>query len=155
MATEKWQAEFGANAGAEGSVILHATAVSFAGNAVLLTGRSGAGKSSLALQLMAYGATLVSDDRTRIERQGSDLVATAPDTIRGSIEARGIGILAAEAAEQATVALAVDLDRPETERLPVSREYEVLGVALPLLLRVDAPHFAPAVLQWLRAGRIA
>ncbi|MFQ5437976.1 MAG: HPr kinase/phosphorylase, partial [Paracoccaceae bacterium] len=45
-------------------MIVHAGAVAFDRRAVLILGPSGSGKSSLALELMSRGASLVSDDRT-------------------------------------------------------------------------------------------
>ena len=135
--------------------MLHGTCVADRGRAVLIRGASGRGKSSLALQLMAYGATLVADDQTQLHRREAGLWASAPASIRGLIEARGVGILQAETMAEARLALVVDLDQTETDRLPHPREARILDVALPLLWAVDAPHFAAAILQWLRHGRNA
>lgn len=133
---------------------LHATTVGLGDRGLLILGAAGRGKSELALQLMAYGATLVADDRTLITRRGHALVAFAPETIRGMIEMRGIGILAADALEATTLVLAVDLDRQEQERLPPAREWEALGLRLPLLHGVKSIHFAAGLLQYLRSGRV-
>ncbi|WP_435140565.1 HPr kinase/phosphorylase [Pseudopelagicola sp. nBUS_19] len=94
-------------------LLLHASCVSFDGRAVLITGVSGCGKSGLALQLMALGASLVSDDQTEIALRDDFLIARAPVAIRGIIEARGLGILNAETVEQARVVLMIDMDRSE------------------------------------------
>ncbi|WP_411911809.1 HPr kinase/phosphorylase [Rhodovulum sulfidophilum] len=134
------------------SCILHASTVAHRGRAVLIRGASGAGKSALALQLMALGAELVADDRTILTRTGSGLLASAPEAIRGLIEARRVGLLRAAAVASAPVVLAVDLDTSETERLPPARVTEILGESLPLLRRVDRPYFAAAILQYLIAG---
>ena len=131
----------------------HATTVALEGRALLIEGASGAGKSALALQLMAFGAALVSDDRTDLHRDGEQVIASAPPAIRGLIEARGLGLLNADTAPPAPVAALVDLDRIETDRLPPLRQVTLLGCRLPLLLRVESIHFAPALLQFLRAGR--
>lgn len=132
--------------------ILHASCVAFDGRGVLITGASGSGKSALALHLLALGGTLVSDDRVRLARAAGSVHASAPDAITGMIEARGVGLLRAPAA-QATLALAVDLDAEESQRLPPWREIDLLGCSLPLLRRVSAPHFAPAIVLFLRHGR--
>lgn len=60
-----------------GYVSLHATALEISGRAVLLTGPTGAGKSTLAAELMQAGAQLVSDDLTvlRIGQDGSPAFA--------------------------------------------------------------------------------
>lgn len=135
--------------------ILHASCVAIAGRAVLIRGASGAGKSSLALQCIGLGAALVSDDRTAVTYVQGQVVAQAPDSISGLIEARGVGLLNSPAAGSVAVALVVDLDQTENERLPPMRETLVLGQPIPMLLDVDAPYFPAAVLQYLRHGRRA
>lgn len=139
----------------ETEINLHASAVALEGAAVCILGASGAGKSALALQLMAMGAGLVSDDRCLIWREGANLRVDAPDPIRGRIEARGVGILNARAVGPAAVALWVDLDRVEDHRLPPDREKVCLGVSRPILHNIQAQHFAAAILQYLKAGRNA
>lgn len=134
---------------------LHASCVAIDGRAVLISGASGSGKSTMALQMMALGAVLVADDQTVVRNRDRRLWVSAPDSIRGKIEARGVGILKAKAVRDAELVLAVDLDREEEDRLPHPRETRILGTALPLCLRVDAAHFAAAILQYLREGRDA
>lgn len=134
---------------------LHASCVALNGRAVLISGASGTGKSALALQLLGFGARLVADDRTVVTRRGDRLWASVPQSIRGKIEARGVGILKADPLREAEIVLAVDLDREEVDRLPHPRETHILGKAIPLCLRVDAAHFAAAILQYLREGRDA
>lgn len=135
--------------------ILHASCVAVSGRGVLILGASGAGKSGLALQLMALGAQLVSDDRTRLIRRDDCVIARAPAAIAGRIEARGLGILGAEALTEAAVHLVVDLDRAEPDRLPPLREYPLLGLAVPLCHRSETVHFPAAIVQYIRGGRIA
>lgn len=137
------------------TMVMHATTVAFGGAAVLITGPSGAGKSALALQLMALGAVLVSDDKTCLQDADDGLWARAPASIKGMIEARGVGILAASTCEAAIVRLIVDLAHEEVERLPVQRHQIVLGQTLPVLHNVKAAHFAAAILQYLKGGRTA
>lgn len=141
--------------GGDKACVLHASCVALDKSAVLILGASGAGKSSLALQLMAHGADLVSDDRTCI-RNGSDgLLASAPATIKGLIEARGLGVLVAAPCPVAHIRLIVDLDQIEPDRLPPKRNYNLLGQTLPLLHNVKAAHFAAAILLYLKGGRNA
>ncbi|WP_299368181.1 HPr kinase/phosphatase C-terminal domain-containing protein [uncultured Tateyamaria sp.] len=131
---------------------VHATAVALEGRGVLITGQAGRGKSSLALQFMAWGATLVSDDQTELWVQKGALWARAPATIEGLIEARGIGILTAVAAPSEIV-FCVTLDAPETDRIPNARQKEYLGVTVPLLHKVDSPAWPAGILQYLRGTR--
>ena len=116
---------------------LHASTVAMDGRAVLITGPSGAGKSDLALRLLDRGFTLVSDDRTIVRKDGDRLVASAPPTIAGKLEVRGVGIVEMETATDVPVALVVELTS-DIERLPDdSRERPILGVGIPLVT-IDA-----------------
>lgn len=132
---------------------LHATCVAVEGRGCLITGPSGSGKSGLALQMMALGARLVADDRVTLSLRDGALWATCPAPIRGMIEARGLGLLHAEALEGVEPVLTVDLSRTETERLPPQREVDYLGRSVALVLGSAAPHFPASLLLYLRAGR--
>jgi serine kinase of HPr protein (carbohydrate metabolism regulator) len=108
-----------------------------AGRAVMIAGPSGSGKSDLALRLIDGGFSLVSDDQTLVRRDGNRLLATAPPSIAGKLEIRGIGIVELEPSSDVPVALFVELTS-EIERLPDdSRERTILGVRVPLV-SVDA-----------------
>lgn len=132
---------------------MHASCVALAGRAALIVGRSGSGKSALALQLMALGAELVADDVTELRRLPEALSASAPPALIGLVEARGMGLLAAEHARSALVALVVDLDEAEGRRHPPARTTTIGGVELPLIRKVEGAHFPAAVLQRLKGGR--
>nr|WP_298919646.1 HPr kinase/phosphatase C-terminal domain-containing protein [uncultured Roseobacter sp.] len=133
--------------------LLHASCVALRGRAVLIQGESGSGKSGLALELMAYGAELVSDDQTVLLELDGALWATAPASIKGLIEARGVGILTAKSCGSAEVVLAVDMDAEEQRRLPHPNEKTIAGVRVPVFHKVDTRYFPAAILQYLRVGR--
>jgi len=133
---------------------LHASCVALDGRGLLIMGAAGSGKSALALRMMAYGAELVSDDQTILTSRDGWPVASAPEALRGMIEARGIGLLAATACPAARVVLAIDLDIAETDRLPPDRELDLPGQPVPLLHKVATGHGAAALLQYLRGGRV-
>lgn len=137
----------------QGTAILHASAVALEGRAVLLMGASGSGKSSLSLSLMAFGASLVGDDRVQIEAVDDALYVRPAPNLAGLIEARGIGILRAAYSGRAEVALAVDLDQTETRRLPDARMTHLLGIGVPCIHKGAFPTFPAAILQYLKAGR--
>lgn len=115
------------------SETLHATSVAINGRVVLLRGPSGSGKSDLALRLIDRGAALVSDDYTLVKRVDGRLIATAPDTIRGKMEVRGIGIVAMAALSDAPVALIADLFDP-VDRMPLEPVLRnVAGIDVPVV----------------------
>jgi serine kinase of HPr protein (carbohydrate metabolism regulator) len=107
------------------------------GRAILITGASGSGKSDLSLRLIDRGFRLVSDDQTIVRRDGERLIASAPPSIKGKLEIRGIGIVEMETVGEVPVALLVELTS-EIQRLPdESRERPLLGINLPLVT-IDA-----------------
>lgn len=136
-----------------GPQILHASCITAFGRGLLLRGRSGSGKSSLALALMALGAELVADDRVVLECRGDHIVACAPPPLRGLIEARGLGLLNAAWVREAPVRFAVDLDQTEPDRMPPPRHLALLGHEIPLFYRIENIHFASMLMQLLKAGR--
>ncbi|MEN8896531.1 MAG: HPr kinase/phosphatase C-terminal domain-containing protein [Yoonia sp.] len=131
---------------------VHANCVALGDRGVLITGASGSGKSALSLELMAYGAALVSDDQVTLENRNGTLIATAPPSISGLIEARGFGILKAIALPQATVVLVVDMDQQATGRLPDLQVATFLECALPLHYPAKGLSLGPAIMQFLRGG---
>jgi len=135
--------------------VIHASCVSVNGNGMLILGPSGSGKSWLSLEMMALGATLVADDRCVLDVEDGRLIASAPDSIVGKIEARGIGILNAAYAPQADVQFALDLTEIETARLPEAKSRKIMGVTTPLYSKPEQGLHAAAYLQLLKAGRNA
>ncbi|MBS0471196.1 MAG: aldolase [Proteobacteria bacterium] len=123
---------------------------------ILLFGKSGSGKSDLALRLIALGAELVSDDRTDLRVARGRLVATAPKSIAGLIEVRGVGIARMAHSARATIALAVELDR-KPQRLPEAARYRPLPALAegPRLIALDAfEASAPLKVLIAAAGRL-
>ena len=132
---------------------LHASTVARDGRAVLIIGPSGSGKSDLALRLIDRGFALVSDDRTLVRKVGERLLASAPPTIAGKLEVRGIGIVEMEVVAEMPVALVVELSS-EIERLPErTRERAILGVSVPVIT-VDAMTASAAAKVALGLDRV-
>jgi serine kinase of HPr protein (carbohydrate metabolism regulator) len=116
---------------------LHASTVAVDGRAVIISGPSGSGKSDLALRMLDRGFKLVSDDRTILRKAGDRLLASAPATINGKLEIRGVGIVDMESVSDVPVALIVELTS-DIQRLPDDdRERLIMGISIPLV-RVDA-----------------
>jgi HPr kinase/phosphorylase len=122
---------------------------------VLITGAPGAGKSTLALSLMALGAELVADDQTELFLEDDNVMARCPATLRGLIEARGLGILTAPPAGPSRVVVTVDLDLPEPDRLPPRRKVTLLGNEVDLVLGRGNDHLPASLLCYLQGTRHA
>jgi serine kinase of HPr protein (carbohydrate metabolism regulator) len=119
---------------------VHATCVMVSGVGVLLQGRSGSGKSDLALRLLDRGHQLVSDDYTIVRRdEGNVLIASAPPNIAGKIEVRGVGIFYHDFVSEARLGLIILLDEPPV-RLPASPP-EMRFVAEAMLPAIALPPF--------------
>lgn len=74
--------------------IIHGSMVDVYGIGVLLTGRSGIGKSEVALDLVSRGHRLVADDVVTIVRRTSGvLIGQANEALRYHMEIRGLGII--------------------------------------------------------------
>lgn len=64
------------------------------GTGVLLRGRSGSGKSSLALELVARGHALVADDAVELRAAGPGcIIASTPEPLVGFLAVPGLGII--------------------------------------------------------------
>ena len=126
---------------------VHASCVAIGGRAVLLAGRSGAGKSDLALRLVDRGAVLVSDDYTELRRSAGRLLARAPATIAGRIEVRGVGVVELPAAADVPVCLYADLEAPP-ERLQDAETIRIAGESLPCVAVAALEASAPLKLEY-------
>jgi HPr kinase/phosphorylase len=73
---------------------IHGTLVDINGVGVLIRGKSGIGKSEVALELVRRGHQLVADDRVDIyESSEGNVIGEAPEILRKYLEIRGIGIV--------------------------------------------------------------
>lgn len=110
---------------------------------MLIEGRSGAGKSDLALRLLDRGAELVSDDYTVLRCVGDRLIAKAPTAIAGKIEVRGVGLLCQAYTVEAPVHLIVSVDEP-VPRLPEeARTRTIAGIVVPIVALAALEASAP------------
>ena len=108
---------------------INATCVEIDSKGVLLRGPSGSGKSDLALRLIDSGANLIADDYTEVENIDGQLIAAAPEPIKGLLEVRGVGVVRTECQDGTEVALVVDLVAADrVERLPGETFDDILGV---------------------------
>jgi HPr kinase/phosphorylase len=76
------------------TISVHGSLVDVYGTGMLFTGRSGIGKSEIALDLVERGHRLVADDRVRIDKKAEKvLIGTAPEITRNIMEVRGVGLI--------------------------------------------------------------
>lgn len=72
---------------------LHGVLLDVIGVGVLVTGKSGIGKSETALDLVQRGHRLVADDVIQIQRHGTHVVGKAAGVLGHHMEIRGLGII--------------------------------------------------------------
>lgn len=140
--------------------VLHGTFLHVHGVGVLLEGVPGAGKSALALDLIARGHALVADDAVEVVHPAPGiLLGRCPGVIEGFLETRGLGVLdvrrmhgARAVRSAARLDLIVKLDTGKaraltaTERLQGRRgTRRVLGEAVPVLTLRRGPNLAALV----------
>ena len=113
-------------------ISLHGTLVDISGVGVLIRGKSGLGKSEVALELVRRGHQLVADDRVDIyQRELGIIVGEAPDLLKEYLEIRGIGIVnvvklfgAKAYKETKKIMLVVDLEKWDPKK-----DYDRLGIS--------------------------
>ncbi|MHA6260737.1 HPr(Ser) kinase/phosphatase [Sporosarcina sp. CAU 1771] len=110
---------------------VHGVLVDVYGIGILITGKSGIGKSETALELVKRGHRLVADDAVEIRQVAENiLIGKAPELIEHMIEIRGIGIIdimtlfgASAIKGDARISIVLDLEVWEAEK-----EYDRLGL---------------------------
>lgn len=73
--------------------MVHGTMVDVYGIGILISGKSGIGKSEVALDLVERGHRLVSDDVVMLTKKSNILIASATEMNKHFMEIRGLGIL--------------------------------------------------------------
>ena len=117
-------------------MLIHASCAARHGSGVLLTGAPGSGKSDLLLRLLDRGFALVADDQVEV----IDGVASAPPSLAGLLEIRGLGIVRLPYERSVPLALVAAIGRDD--RLPTPKRHD-LG---PPLIMID-PALASAPIR--------
>lgn len=124
---------------------IHGVLMDIDGIGVLITGKSGIGKSEAALELVHRGHRLIADDAVEIKKIENKLYGSCPENIRYFMEIRGIGIINVKSMygvsgvlPEKKIMLSVELEKwkegKEYERLGLDEHYtEILGVKVPKL----------------------
>ena len=136
------------------SLTLHASAVTAHGRGLLILGSAGAGKTTLAVEMIALGARLIADDRTEVANGAEGLKLSAPQALSGLVELRGIGLIRLPALASAPLAFAVDLDHEAGSRLPEPGVLPLLDTAVPRIFGKGRAGLAPALMALLQAGAL-
>ena len=114
---------------------IHASLIVINGKGVLIRGKSGSGKSDLALRFIyEEKAKLVADDRVDIWVEDGIVKGKAPKELYGMLEIRGVGIsVLDDIIEETTIDLVVDLvdSIDKVERMPEKEFLDILGVKIP------------------------
>ncbi len=125
------------------STEVHGVLVDVLGIGVLVTGKSGIGKSEAALDLVVRGHRLVADDVVRVRRQGRGVMGRGAEILGHHMEIRGLGIInikdlfgIAAVRETKRIELVVELkewaEGMEYDRLGFDDIHEeLLGIAIP------------------------
>ena len=126
----------------------HASSVEIEGKGVLLRGKSGSGKSDLALRLVDGGGTLISDDYTEIHIRNGAIYLKAPPEIGGKIEVRGLGLLPLPVVCDIPLALVFDLmPYNQIERAPAADVTVFDGLEIPRRALDPFMASAPAIVR--------
>ena len=128
-----------------GSFIMHATCVDINGSGVLIVGRSGSGKSSLAINLLALGSTLVADDQCELVKKNNRFRISKPASLPNSIEIRGVGLVSVPMVVETSLDWVVNMDEAETERMPDLRFTEIDGYKIPTIFGKNMDDLASRI----------
>ncbi|WP_036728709.1 HPr(Ser) kinase/phosphatase [Peptoniphilus mikwangii] len=122
----------------------HAVLLDVYGVGVLITGKSGIGKSETALDLISKGSKLISDDSVIIKKIDDRLIGKSPSITKHFMEIRGVGIIDIQrifgigyVMESKEIEMIVNLenwdDSKEYDRLGIDNNYEeILGKKIPI-----------------------
>ena len=118
---------------------------------VLILGKSGSGKSSLALSLVANGAQLVCDDRAQLQVKNEILMMTKPPSLPSALEVRGLGLIHVRVSTEARVDLIIDMDLTSDSRLG-GHKMELFGVEIPCVKGQNFYGLSDAIIVWSKYG---
>ncbi|HVP69447.1 MAG TPA: HPr(Ser) kinase/phosphatase [Anaeromyxobacteraceae bacterium] len=129
------------------STSMHGVLLDVLGVGILLLGKSGIGKSEIALDLVMRGHRLVADDIVDVKRRTPDsVVGSGSEIIKHHMEIRGLGIInikdlfgVASIRERKKIEIVLELvewdPSVEYDRLGVDdRKFRILDVEIPMLV---------------------
>jgi serine kinase of HPr protein (carbohydrate metabolism regulator) len=125
----------------------HATTIAIGEAGLLIRGAAGAGKTTLALALIAYArqsgrfARLVADDSTALVVAAGRLLARPVAPLEGIVERRGLGLTPEPHLPAVVVRLVIDVSETEPARMPEPEHLvvSIAGIDLPRLSLTGRP----------------
>lgn len=115
------------------------------GKGIMICGKSGIGKSELALDLINRGHMLVADDCVDVSRVHKNIICKAPKVLKNMLEIRGLGVVdvtklfgANASLDKCQLDFVIQLAKleevTEMDRLnPLNDSIEILGLPVPML----------------------
>ena len=126
---------------------VHGVLMNIYGVGVLLRGKSGIGKSEIALELIKKGHILIADDRVDVARIHNKIIGVVPEILKDMLEIRGLGIInvtqlfgITASAPQCQLKLVIDLQHWDTavgfeRKINEEKSYETLfGIDIPKIV---------------------
>lgn len=130
---------------------MHGTMIDVYGVGILLTGKSGIGKSECALDLVERGHRIVTDDAVKIKLTEDNLLAMPTNDFGHFMEIRGVGLIDVEkmfgiqaVGLQKQIDVQLELmpwqDNMDYERIGLSNNFvEILGIKKPIIYLPVSP----------------
>ena len=125
---------------------IHGVMMNVYGVGVMIRGKSGIGKSELALDLIKRGHRLISDDSVEVYHVSNHIICKAPKLLRKMLEIRGLGVIDIDKifgptayVKKSNLDFVIELikleDSLEIDRLdPLRKTETILGLEIPKLV---------------------
>jgi len=121
----------------------HGVLVAIANKGILITGAAGVGKSSLALELLYLGHTLIADDHVEVQSIDDKLIGQCPSLLHNILHTRELGLISiplvfgpAAWKQKHAINYVVNLQTESTTEISLGihrQTHSLLGKDLPLL----------------------
>ena len=133
---------------------IHATSIIVNQKGILITGKAGFGKSSLALELIEQGASLIADDVTFLTAKDEKLYASCDEKWCGCLEVRGFGIIQGiQTKSVSKIDYLIELTDEKIERMPYDISQKTYcGVDIPIFKINKDEKYLPTLVKI--AGKI-
>ena len=112
---------------------IQASAVCYKNKAVIIMGAAGIGKTTLALQLIERGGTLIGDDCVKLFIKNNQLFCKPQGILNGVAEIKGLGLVAGfKVSKPVPVLCVIRLQKKKNEALPIQKTICFLNKKIPV-----------------------